>query len=911
MKRSENGASGRSPVARSAGRVNRTSAGSAPRRHVLPILVLVLAVPLWVGATLQGAASLGRPFPGFLLMENAVVPTVSGYDWPPDRAAVFHARVLAVDGRPVAASRDVYSDVARLPAGTRFAYTIEKGGQTTTLELASRIWTWSDWTQVYGVFLFFSLCSLASGIVVGFLQPATRQARVFVLQAFVAGAYAASAPFLHWPSGPLLGWICLAFEALFPATFIHLALVFPQERPHLRRIWLVLPYAVSVLLFVATVRGFAADPPGLESLHWTYRYTAASVVFFIGSLLLAARTTADVKARLRVRAILPGLIVGTTVMAVLFLDNALEGGSLPIQAGLPLSVFFYASVAYAIAKHDLFDVDRVVRQALEYALATVLVLLAYAAFIAAPGLLGIGRSGYPAPLALLGLVALALALEPLRRGVQGFVDRAFYRARQDSRATISRVAEAMTGLLELDAVADQLTRVVSSSLALELVAVYLCPDDDAPGRVWIRTPSDDREYVETDETLDRFAQLVAQPSAPFVADDVLVAAEQRGDDVAPLRERLEGLSVVGALPLAAGERCLGVILLGPRRSGAIFTSDDVDLLRTLANQTAVAVKNAQSYRRLQELTRGLERKVAERTVELADTNRELEQAIAGLKQAQARLVQSEKMASLGRLVAGAAHELNNPASFVAGGVENLAEYFGRIADVLAVYERTPIPDAALRVKIHEARESARLDYVITEMPRLLAICAEGSDRIRRIVRELRIFARADSGRRDRLRVGMRIASTVEQLGDRLGRGGIAVDLSDDAAAEVRADTDLLDQVWTNLLTNAIDAVAGVAEPRIRVSIRAASVDQPSVEVRIEDNGCGIPEAVLGRVFEPFFTTKPLGEGTGLGLSIAFGAVEAHEGTLELVSREGEGTTAIVRLPAEPPGTPAAVVVEAR
>jgi len=855
-----------------------------------------------------GASRIGLPFPGFLLMENAIVPTVGGYDWPSDRAATFHARIRAVNGRPVTTSSDVYDTVARLPASTPVTYTIEKAGEERPLEVVSRPWTWVAWAQVYGVLLFFSFCSLAAGIAVGFLQPATRQARVFILQAFVAGAYAATAPFLHWPGHPLLGMACLAFEALFPATFIHLALVFPVERPRLPRIVLVLPYVVSVALFAATTIGFAAEPPRLESLYWTYRYTAVSVVFFIASLAVAFATTTDVRARLRMRAILPGLIAGTTVMAALFLDNAIDGGSVPIQTGLPLSVFFYASVGYAIAKHDLFDVDRLVRQAVGYGVATIAILLAYALFVASPGLLGLGRVGHPSFVALLALVALALLIEPLRRGVQGAVDRAFFRARHDARVTISRVAEAMTGLLDLDAVADQVTRVVSTSLALERVLIHLRPDDDSPGRTWSRTPGGADHHEGVEPELDRLADLVGIPGAAFDLGELLDAAEKSGEELLAVRRRVDELSLVGALPLTAGERCLGVILLGPRRSGKLFTSDDVDLLRTLANQTAVAVKNAQSYQRLQDLSRALERKVEERTVALADSNRDLERAFAGLKEAQARLVQSEKMASLGRLVAGAAHELNNPASFVAGGVENLADYLGRIAEVLEVYERTPISDPAHREEIRAVREHARLDYVLAETPRLLAICAEGSDRIRRIVRELRIFARADAGHRERLQVGARIASVLDLLDDRIQRSRIVVERADGAAPDVLADPDLLDQLWSNVLTNAIDALAGVTDARIRiVTCAVGSGDATLVEVRIEDNGCGIGEEQLGRVFEPFFTTKPLGEGTGLGLSIAFGAVEAHGGTLELKSRVGEGTTAIVRLPAAPSAAAAPTV----
>ncbi|MDX2170954.1 MAG: ATP-binding protein, partial [Deltaproteobacteria bacterium] len=350
------------------------------------------------------------------------------------------------------------------------------------------------------------------------------------------------------------------------------------------------------------------------------------------------------------------------------------------------------------------------------------------------------------------------------------------------------------------------------------------------------------------------------------------------------------------LPLATQGRPIGLLAVGAKRSGRGFSADDVDLLRTLANQLAVAVQNARSYEALAELTRELDAKVQQRTSELRTANRELAHAMQELTEAQAQLVQSEKMASLGQLVAGVAHELNNPASFVHGGLANLAEYVERFLAVLRAYEAAPIADPGAAAAVALARERARLDYLLRETPQLLRICGEGSTRIKRIVDDLRLFARADQGERAPLDLAAALDHCLRLLADRIDAQGVQIERHYDAVPPLRADAGQLSQVWLNLFGNALDAVATVAAPRIALSLRA--VDGTGIEVRVTDNGCGIAADALPRLFDPFFTTKPIGQGTGLGLSIAYGAVKAHGGTIHIDSAAGAGTTVSVRLPAD-------------
>jgi signal transduction histidine kinase len=309
---------------------------------------------------------------------------------------------------------------------------------------------------------------------------------------------------------------------------------------------------------------------------------------------------------------------------------------------------------------------------------------------------------------------------------------------------------------------------------------------------------------------------------------------------------------------------------------------------------------------LEDLTRDLDRKVRDQTEQLRARNRELSDAYDELKNAQAQLIQSEKMASLGQLVAGVAHELNNPASFVHGALANIEDYAQRFTAMIEAYERVPIADPEARRRIDEMRRQTRLDYLMRETPDLLRIAAEGTLRIKQIVDDLRVFARADHG--DRAPVDLRrgIDGTIRLLGNRIHAANISMTTDLQPGISLYASAGQLNQVWMNLLGNAIDAVEGRPDPAIHVFARVLPATDPDAgggdghpgfaELRISDNGVGIDPEAQKRVFEPFFTTKPSGKGTGLGLSIVYGAIKSHAGAIDLTSEPGRGTTITVRLP---------------
>ena len=266
-----------------------------------------------------------------------------------------------------------------------------------------------------------------------------------------------------------------------------------------------------------------------------------------------------------------------------------------------------------------------------------------------------------------------------------------------------------------------------------------------------------------------------------------------------------------------------------------------------------------------------------------------------MQQSQAHLVQNEKMMSLGQMVAGIAHEINNPANFIYGNLIHTTSYVKDLIFVLELYQ-AEYPEST--EEIQEAEEEADLEFLVDDLPKMLESMTSGVERIRQIVLSLRNFSRLDESTVKIVNIHAGIESTLLLLNYKLR--GIEVKKEFGDLPLVECYPAQLNQVWMNLLENAIDAleIAGVAKPQIL--IRTEEVSRDRVRVKICDNGCGIPEDRVQRIFDPFFTTKPVGKGTGLGLAICYQVVCDHGGAIGVRSELDEGTevsvTTATRLP---------------
>jgi two-component system, NtrC family, sensor kinase len=296
----------------------------------------------------------------------------------------------------------------------------------------------------------------------------------------------------------------------------------------------------------------------------------------------------------------------------------------------------------------------------------------------------------------------------------------------------------------------------------------------------------------------------------------------------------------------------------------------------------------------------LETRVNERTKELARANEELSHTLSNLKSAQAQLVDAEKMASLGQMTAGIAHELNNPINFVSGNITPLKRDIDDIFQVIDNLEGIMPDDAEIHEKVRNIQQLSKdleLPFIRSEIGQLLRGIEDGANRTSAIVRGLRVFSRLDEDALKKADINECLISTLIILKSNMrGEATIIEDL-DPNMKEINCFPGKLNQVFMNIINNAVQATAGLGRTREERKIWISTkYDTSQVTVRIKDNGVGIPDSVKQRIFDPFFTTKEVGEGTGLGLSIVLGIVNDHNGKIEVDSQEGVGTEFIITLP---------------
>ncbi|MEP6516630.1 sensor histidine kinase [Microcoleus vaginatus] len=267
-----------------------------------------------------------------------------------------------------------------------------------------------------------------------------------------------------------------------------------------------------------------------------------------------------------------------------------------------------------------------------------------------------------------------------------------------------------------------------------------------------------------------------------------------------------------------------------------------------------------------------------------------------LKQTQAQLIQTEKMSSLGQMVAGIAHEINNPVNFIGGNIDYANQYIEDLADLVTLYqEYYPNPPDAILERI----EDIELEFLREDLPKTLSSMKMGADRIREIVVSMRNFSRSDDGKMRSADIHEGIDSTLVILNHRI-KQGIQVIKQYGKLPALECYPAQLNQVFMNIISNAIDALEEVKKEDKGYSptiwIRTEITADNTVTVKIRDNGPGIASASTQQIFDPFFTTKSIGKGTGLGLAISYQILAKHQGKIEVNSQIGQGTEFVITLP---------------
>ncbi len=453
-------------------------------------------------------------------------------------------------------------------------------------------------------------------------------------------------------------------------------------------------------------------------------------------------------------------------------------------------------------------------------------------------------------------------------------------------ATVMKAAEAIASEIVLDKLLGKLLNIILENAGAKKGCLILEKDR----KLFIEAIYTSQHDVTVQSTpvetsLDIPVSLiyyVARTQQPLVLNDA-----SQGIQTDPYIQRHQPKSLLCA-PIFNQGKFTGIFYMENNLVIGAFTPDRLELLKMLTSQAAIAIDNARLYAREQE------------------RSQQLQQSLQKLQQTQAKLVQTEKISSLGQLVAGVAHEVNNPVSFISTNLSHANQYIDNLLLLLRLYQQyLPSPPA----EIQDAQEAIDLDFLLSDLPKMISSMKLGTNRIREIMQSLRNFSRADGVDKKAVDIHQGLDTTLMILQHRLkaspNRPAIQIVKEYGNLPQVECFGGQLNQVFMNLLANAIDAMDESNHGKSYVEIERnpnvitirTSKDDGCVTIRIADNGSGMSDEVRQRLFDPFFTTKQEGKGTGLGLSISHQIVtEAHGGTLQCISCLGKGTQFVIQIP---------------
>jgi len=784
-----------------------------------------------------GRSWINRPFAGFVVLENNLIPAVAMPGWEGlGHGVKFGDIVVAADGKRIDSGVELNAYVASKQPGDPISYTIDRKGAELTLEVPVATFGLRDYAFVYLVFIFLGVEFCVMGLIVFFLKPNMPGARAFLANGVLLGLTLVAVPGYVTSHANLAVIITLVTMPLVGPSFVLMGLNFPEVKKS-QKYWLALSFGPGIIVVIlylisrSDVKSFIiAD---------TMMLVVMSVNNALGSFLVVRSfaTSKDQLTRQKAKIVVYGLTL-TVLICTVFVIGTLVFKILGFFMFLPLSVaIFPAAIAYAILKDNLFDIDAFIRLSASYVLVSGFMLVLFFGLTTAISMVLQNFTGQSSQIAAVAsTLSIVLIFRPLRLRFDRFLDQRFFREKYEYRDAIRKASNVLMGIVELEPLLGQILDTVVESIKIERGLMLL--RDDESGDFYAIVS---RGYL-GGQTLARIEPghpLAAQLESTHKAiqiNDLDVSRESEADMESALAS-MQRMNVVLIVPVIYENRIVGMLCLGEKKSGAWYSSEDIDILQTMMIQTAVSIENARKVEELKKM------------VELETSYREL-QRLDEMKDNFLHMV---------------SHDLRTPMTGVVGYAEILHDKYGRLdADTAKSY---------------------------------LEIIMDEGDRLTRLINDLLDLQRFDAGKMSLDFQDLNLFDITRRATDSINAAAAKKNISiesspTDEGVTIHGHGDRLMQVMTNLLSNALKFTPEGG----RISVDAEKLFENGnslVKISVSDNGPGIPEDMQPRIFSKFQQahqeTRSQNQGSGLGLALVHEIIEYHGGQVGLESTPGKGS----------------------
>ena len=598
-------------------------------------LGLCATVVLGVGVAIASVRTqIGVASPGFVVWQNLIVPAIGAIGPSPEAASVPQRTVVTgVDGMPLRDATQLRDRVRAVPAGSWLTWTFRRDGHDTVARVPTSVLRWRDVAPVYLPYLLEGAALLITASVIFLFGPRDPGARAGVALGTVAGLFPILA--LDLFSAAWLQRLYFVVESLVPAVLLHFALCFPEKKAFVRRHpWITWGVYAACAPFAILQNWFLAHDPErhLAVNDWVYVTAAVAGVVAMAALVHGLVTARSGLARQQLKIVLAGMVAAVFVPALGLFAIILLGIAAPMNVLTPFFLLFPLSIAYAVGRHDLFHVDRYLRLGVAWAVLTVIVFASYAAMIlAGQAWLGAGTHAptWPAPLYVLVMLLVA---NPVRARIQSVVDRLFHRQGYSYRAAVEATSRTLASVLDTDRIAAAVLETLTGEMAAEWAVLAVPDEPSGPLRVYGRPVARGGEAAgvltghDVDALRGRWTRWDASARSAAPCD------------------RFARLGAALAFPLRFEDRAVGLLLVGDKLSAAVYTDEDLDLVQTLASQSALALVNAR--------------------------------AAEVIRRTQAELAEAERLAAVGELASAVAHGIRNPLAGIRTSAEVARDELG-------------------------------------------------------------------------------------------------------------------------------------------------------------------------------------------------------------------------------------------